>query len=182
MTSRRRVAHVTTPPLSDDDDRAAKRAHHARLHRHAPDHRPGVAARALPRRAPSRRRGDQGEEEPRPRAIARPRERRGDVLGGWLQLQGFDGTFDRARPRRATSRTTSEREGSLGRRCGGFIATRSSSRGRAATRTIIRRRRWTNSTGKIIADSSRARRRRRSRRRSRQRAMFATEGGLVSGY
>jgi len=98
--------HTTTRVAPDSiHDGAAHRAHDACVRRGETDgDDDDEDDRRQERRAPGCRRGEQGEEESRFGPIARPRERGGDALGGWIQLSRVDGTFrdscERARARR----------------------------------------------------------------------------------
>ena len=98
--------HTTTRVAPDSiHDGAAHRAHDACVRRGETDgdDDDDEDDRRQERRAPGCRRGEQGEEESRFGPIARPRERGGDALGGWIQLSRVDGTFrdscERARGR-----------------------------------------------------------------------------------
>jgi hypothetical protein len=92
----RDVPHTPTRSRDDDDDRPSERAYDAR-ERVRSTERADDAKRSeraqVQRLPPSRRRGDQGKEEPRPRATSHLGERRGDFPRRRVQLQGVDGTF-----------------------------------------------------------------------------------------
>ena len=128
--------HTTTRVAPDSiHDGAAHRAHDACVRRGETDgDDDDEDDRRQERRAPGCRRGEQGEEESRFGPIARPRERGGDALGGWIQLSRVDGTFRdscaraRARDGRVGGAVTAPARGRSGSRSARFANARAGRR------------------------------------------------------